>query len=334
MAGIQRQRDTFSWRIAAELPPRIPGENLLPMPKGFPGTGMEWAERTARLDNLFKTLRKEGFNSGSIFGRKDPNTNTIIWSPERAAQHQQIVDEFIKEMENVPRQRKAVLMAGLAGAGKTSLRLNDWAEIPLDQYFDLSADKVKEKMAKMGMIPSAKHDPRLKGYSPMELSGLAHQESNHIAQMVANEAAKRGTNVVWDYRMIDTPTALSRIEHLNKHGYKDIGAFLVNVTPETAQKRATSRHAYGQQQFYGGQDDLGGRFMSSSGQRESQPQPGSGYTSASHAAFDDLTKNYAHLIPMGWGAVDNNDEPISLGGTGQWSHLNDLAGQTLPRKEQ
>lgn len=338
VAGIQRQRETFSWRFAAELPMHLPGDRPMPMPQGFPGTQMDWAKRTADLDALSKRLNDEGFDSRKIWGMgKDPHTGRTIYHPDRVAQHQQIVNEFIKEMEGIPQQRRAVLMAGLGGAGKTSLRHNDWANIPLDQYFDVSADKVKDKMADMGMMPTGKHDPRLKGYSPMELSGLTHMESNDIAQMVAEEAAKRGTNVVWDYRMGDLPSALSRIKHLNGHGYKDIGAFLVNVTPETAQGRAIGRHRQGQQQLLqqGTSPGIqGGRWFPTWAQASNDPTPGSGYTSSSHEAFDQLTRNHSDLLPMGWAAVDNNTEPIALGGSGQWAHLNDMAGQTLPRKDQ
>ena len=183
------------------------------------------------------------------------------------------------------------------------------------------------------MIPNASHDPRLKGYSPMELSSLTHVESNDIAAAVAKEAMRRGTNSVWDYRMGDLPGALGRIKSLNDNGYKNIGAFLVNITPQEAQTRAIHRHMIGQQNLLQdphNPENQGGRWFPNWAQRENAPQHGSGYDSSSHEVFSNLTQNYSDLLPMGWGAVDNNADPTIIGGTGNWSHFNDLQGQAMP----
>lgn len=329
VSGIQRQRENFSWRFAAILPAQIPGDRLR-FPRGFGGTRTDWAKRTANLDSLLHQLHKEGLDSRSMFGKIDPITNQTVWSPERLAQHQDILKEVLQEMEHIPRQRKGVLMAGLGGSGKTSVRQNDWAKIPLEDYADLSADIIKEKMSARGMIPDHRHDPRLKGYSPMELSGLTHMESNEIAQQVAKAAMQQGTNVVWDYRMGNLQSALDRISDLNDHDYNDLGAFLVHVTPQTAQDRAINRHLGGQEKLYQGQEQGGGRWFPTWAMGENAPTPGSGHQSSSQEAFNQLVQNHSHLLPMGWGAVDNNEDPIILGGSGQWGDFEQMKGTKVP----
>ena len=46
---IQRQCETFAYRIARELPPV---DSVTPMPDNFPGTGQDWLERTVALENM------------------------------------------------------------------------------------------------------------------------------------------------------------------------------------------------------------------------------------------------------------------------------------------
>lgn len=336
---IQRQAEVYSWHTADPVwrrvgrfpvPPEWSSDpemqNTLAAPRGH--SGRRWDEHIQNLDTLLNEYHDNKIDSRSMFGQYDPVTKITRWHPERAKQHDEIVQELVAQMANIPRQQRAILMAGLGGAGKTWVQGQPFFGVDAKQFFTLSADNIKEMMAARGMMPTAKHDPRFAGHSPMELSSLIHLESDEIAKRVAEIATKQGTNVIWDYRMANLPSALERIGRLQKNGYKDIGAFLVNVDPQRALKSAISRHKEGQQAWLdsGGSDPAkqGGRWLPSFAHHEGSPTPGSGMMSSSQEAFHQLTTQYAHLLPMGFGSIDNRtrNHPVFLGGSGQWANLN------------
>jgi hypothetical protein len=336
---IQRQAEVYSWRTADPVWRRVarfpvPAEwasdpemqGTLAAPRGH--SGRRWDEHIQNLDTLLNEYHDNKIDSRSMFGQHDPITKTTRWNADRVKMHQDIVNELVAQMANIPRQKRAILMAGLGGAGKTWVQNQPFFGVDAKQFFVLSADNIKEMMAARGMMPTAKHDPRFAGHSPMELSSLIHLESDEIAKRVAEIATEQGTNVIWDYRMANLPSALERIGRLRSNGYKDIGAFLVNVDPQRALKSAISRHKDGQQAWLdsGGSDPAkqGGRWLPSFAHHEGSPTPGSGMMSSSQEAFNQLITQHADLLPMGYGSIDNRvrGKPVFQGGSGQWANLN------------
>jgi ABC-type nitrate/sulfonate/bicarbonate transport system ATPase subunit len=76
--------------------------------------------------------------------------------------------------DDVPSDGRAVIAGGIAGAGKTTV-LESFAGIDRSQHLTVNPDEIKEKMAERRMIPGAD------GLSPMERSGLVHEESSQAA---------------------------------------------------------------------------------------------------------------------------------------------------------
>lgn len=354
---IQRQSETYSWRVivAGELPPGP--KDTIPMPKGFPGTGLDWLERVNALEDMLDNFRRAGIDSRSWHSTVDPITGERRYSPEREAMHEQVMNHFRKKMEAVPRNRRGILMAGLGGAGKTSLLNQPWSRINMDDYFSLSADENKDKMADLGMIPSMKwlaqqhpelvprkRDGSLYDFTPMELSSLIQAESKDLTNRQAQEAYDRGTNVVWDYRMGDVGSAYKHLEHLGRHGYKDTGAILVDVSPATSRKRGIHRHHTGQSAYYQRHSPLsdpakrkevlrGGRRLPMYATTENNPRnPASGALSSAAEAFQELTTQRPDLLPMGWLHIDNEDfnNPIIRSATGLWNGLQIPSSQPQP----
>jgi hypothetical protein len=122
----------------------------------------------------------------------DPDKKT--WSRERREVHREITDTIYAQNSHVPTDRCAIIAGGLGGAGKSTV-LDRHAGIDRSQYLTINPDKIKEEMAKRGLIP------HLDGLSPMEASDLAHEESSYIAKRLARRALTDCKNVIWDITM-------------------------------------------------------------------------------------------------------------------------------------
>lgn len=334
---IERQKDHYFWRFAAEG-----DQELDDVPEGYPGTPQEWAERTRALDKMLTDFRDARIDSRSWYGSQGPD-GRFVYDPARGNLHRKVVERFLPQIEAAPRERKATLMAGLGGAGKTTLKQAPWSRInPRD--FTIAADDSKDHMVDLGMVPSIRElaqrhpelvprraDGSLWDFSPLELSSLVQMESKDIADQVASEAYRRGANVIWDYRMGRMPETLDKIKELNRHGYTDVGAFLVDVSPERSKRAARSRHSRGQSELYRGRSSRGGRYLPLFATTEQDPRPDSGKRSSSAEVFDQLTSQYSHLLPRGWAHVDNedweNDGTFVVNAAGEWE------GMTVPRRQ-
>lgn len=126
------------------------------------------------------------------------------YQPARQAQHDAIIDELMAKYENVPRERKAVMLAGPSGAGKsTTIRmLGHQFGVEADEdgnptnFATVNPDDIKEMMVARGMV-----DPGLYGrygFGPGEPMTLIHEESSHIAKRLHRHLVAHGSNVLID----------------------------------------------------------------------------------------------------------------------------------------
>jgi predicted ABC-type ATPase len=175
------------------------------------------------------------------------------WTPERAAQHKKIVDSFAAKYADVPTDGEAILSGGLGGSGKTTV-LTKHAGVDTRKYATINPDDIKEVMAERGMIPD------VEGLSPMEASALIHEESSHIANLLAARLYADRKNVIWDITMSRRGSVERRVDELHANGYTRIRGVFVDIPVEKSVERATARHRRGMEKRRRGEGP-GGRFV-------------------------------------------------------------------------
>ncbi len=201
---------------------------------------------------------------------------------------------------------KAIIIGGLAGAGKTTI-LEKHAGVDLSQYLIINPDNFKEELAQRGLIPE------VEGLSPMEASTLAHEESSHLARQLAFRALAEGKNVIWDITMSSTTSAERRIQDLRSAGYDRVEGLFVDIPAETSIARTQARHRHGEDLFMGGIGP-GGRFIVV---EVTLSQFDSEFGTANRRAFESLKDQFDY-----WALYDNSVDSrppilVDLGGIKQ-----------------
>jgi hypothetical protein len=79
------------------------------------------------------------------------------------------------------------------------------------------------------------------GLSPMEASGLVHEESSHVAKQIAGRALEEGKDVLWDITMAPPSSVESRVDALRAAGYRQVDAVFVDIPVEMSVARADGR---------------------------------------------------------------------------------------------
>jgi len=208
---------------------------------------MSDVEYQRRADELSAALKEDWVKNGtdkkfSLDGKGKR------WEKERARVHQQIVSEiYDKEFADVPSDGKALFSGGLGGAGKGTLLKSGRVEgVDLDQYGTVNPDDVKEYIAENfpDLVPeSPVYESR------MEASAMVHEESSHIAQMIAERAYAERKNIVWDITMGSEKSVQGRINRLRDSGYEQIDAVFIDIPVEVSVKRALTRHRRGAEEL-------------------------------------------------------------------------------------
>lgn len=237
-------------RKPPELPPGADdgwpddGPRLRPEPL----TDAEHADRVQHIRAQLADARDRGLATDERF--IDPADNR--WTIERQVIHRQLADSLYASAAEVPCERKAIMVGGLGGAGKSSV-LEEHAGIDRSRYLTVNPDDIKEEMARRGLVPE------LEGLSPMEASDLVHAESSHVAKRLARRAMDDGKNVIWDITMSKTSTTGQRLDDLERAGYSTRGIF-VDISVGEAVRRADARHRSGHEDFRAG-IGFGGRYV-------------------------------------------------------------------------
>lgn len=214
------------------------------------------AATKARAARLEKALAKA---SPTDVTHRDADGN---WTAERRRQHKAIVDALSRRSRDVPAEGKAIVAGGLGGAGKSTALAKHvgiphvrrgGANVPRD-YVTINPDDIKEEMARRDMIP------KVPGFTPLEASGLVHEESSHIAKMLAARVQRKRQNVIWDITMASQGSVEKRLDDLEAHGYTHVGAVFVHVPVETSVSRAMGRYERGLAEHKAGRGH-GGRYV-------------------------------------------------------------------------
>ena len=143
----------------------------------------------------------------------------------------------------------------------------------------------------------------------MEASDLVHEESSHIAKLLAGRAVADGKNVIWDITMASKSTTEQRLDDLAEAGYVTIGIF-VDIPVEESILRADYRHRAGHE---GHRNDsgYGGRYVPPEVMR-SQADPDWGCVN--RRTFEQIKYRFS-----GWAIYDNSvhgREPLLVASSG------------------
>jgi hypothetical protein len=254
--GLRQRLDRLpDWHPSSLDQPERPRDNGdRPMPDAMrvrpePLTDAEHAGRVRNIRGELDWARDHKLTTDQQH-LADPKRG--IWSRDRRDAHDSIVDDLYEAASGVPCEHKAIMAGGLGGAGKSSV-LEKYAGVDRSQYLTMNPDDIKEALAERGMIP------QLEGLSPMEASDLAHEESSHVAKLLAGRAMRDGKNIIWDITMSSTLSTQQRLDDLDRAGYSTRGIF-VHIGIAEAVRRADARHRQGHEDYRAG-TGFGGRYV-------------------------------------------------------------------------
>ena len=241
-----------TWDDKGNPRPPVPRLSDIELPEP-PLSDADYADHIAKVESALDKARANGLATEKQF-TIDPNHE--IWSDERSAIHEQIIDEVYAAAGAVPCGKEAILAGGLGGAGKTTV-LERHVNIDRSNYLTINPDDFKEQLAFRGLAP------RIPGLSPMEASPLVHEESSYLARQLALRAMADGKNIIWDITMSSITSTGRRVEELKAAGYSRIDGVFVDIPVEVSVTRTEERHRRGHDLYLAGQG-LGGRYLPAS----------------------------------------------------------------------
>lgn len=232
---------------------KIPQVEASPDAKVPPLSDEEYAQHTKHIEEQIGAALAAGKATDKQFA---VDANSGVWEFERAQRHREIADAMWKaRAESVPNEGKAMISGGLGGAGKSTVLKTLPGDVQ-SQYFTINSDDVKDHIAENfpDMIPEAGD------LSPLERVALIHEESSHIADLLAARAYREKKNMIWDITMASQKSVQKRISDLRANGYTDVQGVFVNIDVETSVERALARHRRGMEDHRNGKGQ-GGRYV-------------------------------------------------------------------------
>jgi predicted kinase len=279
-----------------------------------PLTDAEHTEHVAQVRELLDEAHTNGLATElSFFSREEDS-----WATERQVVHRDLIDEMYAAAADVPCERKAVMAGGLAGAGKTTV-LEERAGVDRSQYLTINPDNVKEEMATRRLIPE------VGGLSPMEASDLVHEESSHVAKLLAERALRDGKNIIWDVTMASKQSTERRLDDLDSAGYTTSGLF-VDIPVEVSLRRADQRHRDGHEQYRSGQG-MGGRFVP---EEVTTAKTDAEWGNANRRTFEEVKNRFAD-----WVVYDNSvdgSSPVMVDSAGKTKDVRRNGGSRVPQE--
>ena len=227
-----------------------------------PISGLDLSLRHQYAERALSQAIRDGKITSKIYASSE--VPGMEYTKERHLAQQEIIEDVLKSHDKVPREGKAVLSGGMGGAGKTTV-LTRYLGMDTSQYITINPDDIKEIMAERGMIPT------LRGLTPMECSTLAHQEASYISALIMKRAIAEKRNIILDGTMASMKSMRRRTGQLRDGGYH-MSAVFVDITPETSQKRATSRYQRGMSKYTTSGEGQGGRILPASVNQGNTPE--------------------------------------------------------------
>lgn len=259
----QRRQDQLQRNLAETRAKEMEARGIAAPGTYQPLSDAEFSHHVAQLEDAIQEALRNGQATDQQYALDEHGT---VWDPDRAAQHRDIINDFMNKQVDVPSQRQAVMLGGPPGAGKSTF-LDQHEGIRPGDYAILNTDHFKEELARRGMVPE------VPGLSPMEASALVHEESAYLHDLAAAELEKRGKNVVFDGTMRDHAVTQDRVQALRRRGY-NVGAMFIDVPVERSLQGVESRYRRGLEEYRAGRNPLGGRHVPRSVVLSGESAPG------------------------------------------------------------
>ncbi|MEV0997371.1 zeta toxin family protein [Nonomuraea sp. NPDC050202] len=119
--------------------------------------------------------------------------------------------------------------------------MTSWARPLVGAFWGSRTTRLPEIPARSGCSPTGCFEQarlaEVSGLSPMEASGLVHEESSHVAKQIAGRALEEGKDVLWDITMASPSSVESRVDALRAAGYRQVDAVFVDIPVEMSVAR-------------------------------------------------------------------------------------------------
>ncbi|MCJ1705497.1 zeta toxin family protein [Rathayibacter sp. VKM Ac-2926] len=191
---------------------------------------------------------------------------------ERKALHDRLVSAHRREFPEARAERKAIVLAGPPGAGKSTALTDilgadsgDWITVDPDAFTcALLSEAMKDGSYHRSIVPPEVRAAEAAGerFFPLELASLVHEESTQLAIRVRNDAVREGLNVVIDTVLSSPEKAVELGQRLGSVGYS-VEVIDVEVPFELSESRIADRWQQSYERALAGGDQLGGRWVPS-----------------------------------------------------------------------
>lgn len=192
--------------------------------------------------------------------------------------HVEILAVFTESHPEVRKDKKAIVLAGPPGAGKstaqsalikeTRTQPEHWLAINADDFKDLLLEQARQDGSYDSyLVPEEVRELEAAGekFYPRELAALVHNESSILSKKATNEAIKRGDNVIIDGTLGNEKQARMLLDKLAAAGY-DVRVADVETTQAVSEARTMGRWERGYLDAENGAAEgpdakLGGRWV-------------------------------------------------------------------------